>query len=91
VHAWIQCTAVRPDVSALSNAAPEAPQDSLKASSGKSGQQAERGMVLPFEPLAMSFSHIWCAACCVLQGCLAATPGAAQAWVRRTSVKDPSE
>ena len=46
----------------LPNADPEASED-LKAISGKSGQQADRGMVLPFEPLAMSFSHIWCADC----------------------------
>ena len=37
---------------------PEATED-LKAVSGKAGQQADRGMVLPFEPLAMSFSHMW--------------------------------
>jgi ABC-type multidrug transport system fused ATPase/permease subunit len=40
------------------SAGPEASED-LKAISGKSGQQADRGMVLPFEPLAMSFSHMW--------------------------------
>ena len=41
------------------------------AVSSKSGQQADRGMVLPFEPLAMSFSHIWCAECKLPQDLLA--------------------
>ena len=53
----------------LPNAGPEESED-LKAVSGKSGQQADRGMVLPFEPLAMSFSHMWCADCDPPRACL---------------------
>lgn len=36
-------------------------QRTSRPSAASSGQQADRGMVLPFEPLAMSFSHMWCA------------------------------
>ncbi len=63
----MQSLCVRDDV--LRDADAEASED-LKAVSGKSRQQADRGMVLPFEPLAMSFSHMWCADCDLLHGCL---------------------
>lgn len=49
------CTPI-PRSSLVHLAGAEAPKDNK-------GKEPERGMVLPFEPLSMSFSHIWCAIC----------------------------